>query len=369
MVVRNNYNECLTNLACSIRKYFGLEYHHNTLPYIDEILERDKPKNVIVILFDGMGSRILNRTLDDDAFFIKNELKEITSVFPATTTAATTSIRTGLNPCEHGWLGWNTYIPNIDKVITLFKDYEKESKEINEDFLRIKNDVLVSKTITDEINEKGEFYSKELFPFGTYPYKDLDDMLRIILEESQKPGKKYLYGYDDDPDKSMHVLGPDHSYVQGLIKLRSEKIEELCEILEDSVLIVIADHGHIKINHFYLTDYPEIMELLERSTSIEERALSFKIKDGCHQKFMELFIKSFGDYYDLYNKQDIIDSKLFGDGIEIKLFREAIGDYIAIAKSNYAIVTPGDEILASQHAGYTDDEIYVPLIVKSLVKK
>ena len=61
MVVRNNYNECLTNLACSVRKYFGLEYHHNTLPYIDEILERDKPKNVIVILFDGMGSRILEQ--------------------------------------------------------------------------------------------------------------------------------------------------------------------------------------------------------------------------------------------------------------------------------------------------------------------
>jgi len=369
MVIKNNYNECLTNLACSIRKYFGLEYHHNTLPYIDEILDRDKTKNVIVILFDGMGSKILNRTLEDNSFFIKNRLKEITSVFPATTTAATTSVRTGLNPCEHGWLGWNTYIPSIDKVITLFKDCEKESRVINEDFIRIKNDILVSKTTADEINEKGDSYAKELFPFGTNPYKDLDDMLRIILEESRMPGKKYLYGYDDEPDKSMHILGPDHNYVQNLIKERNKKIEELCEKLEDSILIVIADHGHIKVNHFYLTDYPEIMELLERSTALEARALSFKIKDGCHQKFIELFIKNFGNYYDLYNKQDIIDSKLFGDGIEIKLFREAIGDYIAIAKSNYSIVSPGDEILISQHAGYTEDEIYVPLIVKSLVKK
>ena len=38
MKVKNNYNECLTNLACSIRKYFNLEYKHNTLQYIDEIL-------------------------------------------------------------------------------------------------------------------------------------------------------------------------------------------------------------------------------------------------------------------------------------------------------------------------------------------
>lgn len=34
MEVRNNYNECLTNLACSIRKYFGLNIKHNTLDYL-----------------------------------------------------------------------------------------------------------------------------------------------------------------------------------------------------------------------------------------------------------------------------------------------------------------------------------------------
>ena len=55
MLVRNNYEECLTNLACSIRKYFELDYKHNTLDYIDKILEEKKPKNVVTILCDGMG--------------------------------------------------------------------------------------------------------------------------------------------------------------------------------------------------------------------------------------------------------------------------------------------------------------------------
>ena len=39
MIVKNNYNECITNLACSIRKYFKLDYKHNTIEYIDKILE------------------------------------------------------------------------------------------------------------------------------------------------------------------------------------------------------------------------------------------------------------------------------------------------------------------------------------------
>ena len=46
------------------------------------------------------------------------------------------------------------------------------------------------------------------------------------------------------------------------------------------------------------------------------------------------------------------------------MFRSAIGDYLAIAEdSNKALVSDGDERLASQHAGYTDDEIYIPLII------
>ena len=31
MKVKNNYDECLTNLPCSIRKYFDLDYKHKPL--------------------------------------------------------------------------------------------------------------------------------------------------------------------------------------------------------------------------------------------------------------------------------------------------------------------------------------------------
>ena len=71
MKVKNNYNECLTNLACSISKYFGASYKHNTIDYVDKLLEEKKPKNVVTILFDGMGSYILDKHLTKDSFFIK----------------------------------------------------------------------------------------------------------------------------------------------------------------------------------------------------------------------------------------------------------------------------------------------------------
>ena len=50
-----NYNECITNVAYSILKYFNCTYYYNTIPILYEILIKNKPKNVILLLFDGLG--------------------------------------------------------------------------------------------------------------------------------------------------------------------------------------------------------------------------------------------------------------------------------------------------------------------------
>lgn len=364
MLVKNNYNECLTNVACSIQKYFELNTKHNSIEYIDNLLNEKQPKNVIVILFDGMGSRILDRTLDKNSFFIKNKAKEITTVFPATTTAATTSIRTGLNPIEHGWLGWNMYIAPINETITLFKNREKGKEEvISNNFLKAK-EKLVQRTITDEINENTKYHAIELFPFGENKYNNLEEMLEIIKKECNKEGKKYIYAYDTEPDHTMHDFGPNSDEVKNLIRIRNDKVEELCDELNDSIIIIIADHGHRKVEHIYLKNYPKIMEMLERTTSLEQRAVSFKIKKEYKEQFVKEFNKNFDKDFKLYCQSEIIKSHLFGYGDENELFRDAVGDFIAIAEnSNKCIITDGDEVLKSQHAGYSDDEIYVPLIV------
>lgn len=364
MIVKNNYNECLTNLACSIQKHFGLKTKHNSIEYIDKILNEKNPENIVTILFDGMGSRIIERILNEDDFFIRNKIKEITTVFPATTTAATTSIRTGLDPVEHGWLGWNMYIAPINETITLFRNSEKGKDDIiSNNFLKVKNK-LAKRTIADEINENTNYEAIELFPFGENKYNNLDEMLEIIKNKCNENGKKYIYAYDEEPDHSMHDFGPDDDKVKELIKLRNDKVEKLCNELDDTVVFIIADHGHKLAEHIYLKDYPQINNMLERTTSLEQRAVSFKIKDEYKEKFVKEFDENFGKDFKLYSKKEVIDSHLFGYGEVNELFRDAIGDFIAIAEdSSKCLIADGDNVLKSHHAGYSDDEIYVPLIV------
>ncbi len=93
------------------------------------------------------------------------------------------------------------------------------------------------------------------------------------------------------------------------------------------------------------------------------------MKENKKEEFVKLFNSYFGSDFDLYSKDEIIESKLFGDGSENEIFRDALGDYLAIAKSNKGLVYGGGKSFKSQHAGYTDDEIYVPLIVVNKCKK
>ena len=363
MNIKINYNECLTNLSCSIRKYYGLDYKHNTLDYIDKLLEQKSPENVVLILFDGMGSKILDRVLDNDSFLIQNKYKDITSVFPTTTTAATTSVLTGLDPVEHGWLGWNMYIKPIDKTITLFLNVEKGKEEVCEEFLKVKSK-LYSKNIIDEINKTEKASAVKLLPFGENKYNNIDEMFDKIEDMVSKTGKKFIYAYSDEPDGTMHDLGPDSEEVRKLIIGINDKVEKLCSKLKNTIVFVIADHGQVKVNNIFIENYPDIYNMLERTTSLENRAISFKIKDGYKDKFVALFNQMFGKYFKLCGKEEVIKKNLFGYGQANELFEDAIGDFVAFAsESNMALLTNGSTPLCGMHGGNSDEEVYIPLII------
>ncbi len=366
-----DYNNCLTNLSCSLRKFFHLPYNNKTLNQIDKILEEKNPENIILILFDGLGSKILKKTLPENSFLIKNQITELTSVFPPTTTAATKSLETGLNPLEHGWLGWTLYIRDLNDIYTLFWNCKKNEKNPDDNFIKIKEKYLNPKTIYDELNDKNICESYLLNPFcdenkkNYFKYNKLNDMITIIKDLILKKGKKFIYAYHPEPDHLMHLKGCDTKEVIKEIKKINNKIEQLSkEILSinsNCLFIITADHGHLNTDNIILNK--EIEGLLERKLSIEGRACSFKIKNGKYEEFKNKFLDIYENDFYLFDKNDVIKNKFFGDGNFNYLFNDAIGDFIAISKNNKNLVEEGDFLLKSTHAGISDDEVYVPLII------
>lgn len=365
-----NYNECITNVACSVLKYFDCKYYHQTIPALDEILNKKKPKNVILMLFDGLGSKMLEQSLEKSSFLIKNKIKDITSVFPSTTASSTLSVQTGLNPSEHGWLGWSNYISPLNSIMYLFWESEKGQREKREDFIKIKEELLSPKRLVDIIKEKGnDTYS--ISPYDEYKYKGLSQMFNIIREklELKNGKKKFMYVYNPEPDSTMHRMGWDSNEAKDLIIERNNALEEFYNkhLDKETIIIIVADHGHINAENLYLKDYPDIKELMETSIFGEDRCPMFKIKGGKKEKFKELFENYFGKYFYLFSKEEIRNRKIFGDISyqENKLFDSSLGDFIAINKGNEnkVILDETDFAMDSVHGGNSDNEVYIPLIL------
>ena len=177
-----------------------------------------------------------------------------------------------------------------------------------------------------------------------------------------KEGKKYIYAYSEEPDHTMHRMGCDSITVKNIINDLNKRIEKLSSKLSDTVIFVVADHGHHNIENILIENYPDIEECLLRDTSLEPRAVNFFIKPEKKNDFVNLFSKYFSSDFDLYSMEDVINSRLFGDGKENEIFRDTLGDYLAIAKTDKALLYNYGKKFKSHHAGYTDDEIFVPLI-------
>ena len=201
-------------------------------------------------------------------------------------------------------------------------------------------------------------------PFYDIKYDDIDEMLDKIYELSKSNDKKYIYAYYEDPDGIMHDTGTDSIETKECIKMLNKKTEKLCNKLEDSIVIVIADHGHMNCNSITISDYKEFKNMLVKDISIDARATSFFIKEGYNKKFEEYFNKYFSNDFILLTKKEVLERNIFGTGKYHKHFEESLGDYLAIAiNDKYFKYSDIGEDYKSAHAGITEDEVYIPLII------
>ena len=361
-----NYNNCIVGIPNSILSYFGLEKCNQSNVLVDEYLRKYNPKNIVLIICDGMGNDFLNEYLPDNNFLRKNIKSVISSVFPTTTTSAITSLITGLYPNEHCWLGFDNYISELDKVVSMFLNKEKDTDYIFSipNICRI---IFPYKTIIEKINESGianaTYISKNAID-ANERYSSFDEICTIIKDICDNNKKNYVFAHYENPDYLMHKYGIDSSEVIQNVEYISRKIEEMFFCLNDTLLIISADHGLFDNDYIYIEDDTDFFECLLHTTSIASRASMFFLKHGYEDKFLEYFNKKYKNFFLLLSKKEILEKKLFGIGTDNEKFESCLGDYIAISISNYSFkyIRKGSKTLAS-HSGLTENEVDVPLVM------
>ena len=355
-----DYDNCLANLPNSILKKWNLPTRGSTLPLADQYLQKDY-KNVVVLLLDGMGKAIIERHLDENGPFRSHLAGVYQSVFLSSTVPATTSALSGLQPCEHAWLGWDNYYPRLNKNVTVFLNVVQSTEEPAADF-HVASTIAPYENIMTRINRAGgEAYACTPF-FEPYP-DSFEKICARIKELCQNPGKKYIYAYWPEPDGVLHEAGCGAEISGKTTRELEEKVAELMEELEDTLLIVTADHGHKDCQAVVLTNYPKICDCLVRMPSLEPTALNFFVKEEKKEVFEEAFQREFGDKFLLMPMQDVLDKQLFGTAEPHPEFRGMLGDYLAISIDDLAIFLRPEDVLKSMHGGVSEDEVTIPLIV------
>lgn len=340
----------IVNLVQSIKKYYNLNNEHDTLESVDEILNLNKPKHIIFICLDGLGSNIINKA----NYLNQNVLSNINTVFPPTTACATISLQTGLYPKEHGWIGWAQYISEYDDIVELFSNLGY--------YTRIKYDLSFIKELEFNKYYKDINNSMEFFPsFIEGGSETFEITLNKVKTHINNNENSFSYCYWTQPDHILHETGINSDETNTIIKELDKVIHKFSNEIEDSIIILTADHGHINTENINLEDYPVLLDCLKSKPSIEPRCTNFFIEDDMHDIFLTE-VKPLLKYFDLYTKEEM-KNKFFNKGnYENKNINRFLGDYILVATDKY-FLSYGFHDKIGMHAGETKDELEVPLVI------
>jgi hypothetical protein len=357
-----DYTNSILNVSNSFLKYYSIDTPYPSHPHLDSYLTEDI-NHIIYVLLDGLGSNIVTNILQDDDALKKYMKTEITSVFPPTTVAATNAVLSAKPPIQTGYLGWVQYFEkeDTDLIVFLNKDfYTDKSFDVS-----LRDKYLKYDSIVDQINASTDTSAKIIFPqqIGGVS-KSFAHGIEQALLFTHNQDKSFTYLYWTEPDTTEHKTGIDSDTTKDLLKQLNKDFTTLIEnVTDDTLVVVIADHGLTDVVEENISKHKDITDCLIRKPSIEPRAINFFVKGECLESFPSTFNKHFKDTYKLYTKQEFLESNLLGQGDPHPLVDSFLGDFIGIAVKNVMISINDSKIYKAHHAGLTCDEMMVPLII------
>lgn len=374
-----NYDASILNLMGSIGRRFGVDTGYAGLKRADEALRRGS-RNVVLIVFDGMGSAALQRNLPADSFLRRGKVDTISTVFPSTTVAAMTSFYSGLSPLEHGWLGWSLYFKEYARTLDTFLDRDSFTKKPI-GVIGAAGSIMPYEALRARIeaSSKGSLPVYTVNPPNVERHPSerrlaaatLGEFFDAIKRVCQAPGKKLVLAYWPEPDGTMHEFGPYAAQSKAMFAGIDEGMALLAGSPTDALFLITADHGQIEIDGAVeLSEIPELAECLAMPPFMEARAMSLFLIPGSRKRFAKAFKARLGKDFLLLSRAEIFRRGLLGRGRVHHKTSDFIGDYLAIGRGRTMLTyktrlpdDPGRTVFKGHHAGLCPDEMLVPLII------
>ena len=372
-IIYPDYDRCILSTLSSLTGYFGAALSYPPLAELTPLLDT-RPRHVMLLLLDGMGTHPLYHALGEDSYLRSHQIATVTSIFPPTTAAATTAYYCGKSALESGWLGWHLHMKEFatDVVAFLGRAYYT-GKSVDGPYPA--GELIPYETVFDRL--KGLCETHTLYAFDSYSEHGVDmrhrvssfeDVARTLEAISHGDRPSFTIAYWNQPDAAMHLHGLDSPEARAQFRALDERLARLHGRLRDTLLVITSDHGMIDTTEAVdVARLPSLLEPLVLPPSIEPRASAFYVKHHRRAAFEAAFREICGEDFLLITREEVIASGLFGRGAQHPKFDDFIGDYLGVATGTryFAFSLPGAapaDRLIGQHAGLTAQEMFVSVL-------
>ena len=381
-MLKPNYKNSTLNLMSSIASIYDHKINYQPLKSLS-IENLKQSTNVVLMIIDGLGYEFL-RQYGKGTEFNKHLKGKITTVFPSSTSAAMTSMYTGLSPQEHGMTAWHMFMKEFGDIIVPLPYVGRFSRNnIVEqlgitnlfnlpsflDKIKVKHYLVQGKDITDSHFTK-TVAGRKTTRIG---YKNTKDYFKQIRKIILSKGKKFIFAYYGKHDALCHDNGIRSRKVQEHFKQLNRELVRFKESIKNTntTLIITADHGHMDVEEskiIHVEDHPLLEECLTLPLCGEFRFAYAYVKPSKEKQFVN-YIKTKLKYCcDIYKSESLLKRGYFGQGKMYKNFEHRIGDYTLLMKDHYGIYHWPLYIKHAyrnigDHGGLSKEELFVPLIV------
>lgn len=349
-------------------------------------------ERVVLVVVDGFGwsaaeahagHAFLRRVAADGV------LVELTSQFPSTTSAHMTTLHTGVPVGESGIYEWFQYEPALDRLIAplLFSyagDDRRETLRGSEldpaalypqetVYERLAGAAVISHAVQHEAIVDTTFSRAMLRGATVRPFTSGDGW----IAEAAAPGRGYTVVYVDDVDAVGHEHGPGsdaHATAAAGVLDGLAKLAELLSAGGETLLLVTADHGQVRVHPattvFVNERLPDLARHLRGgddgrplAPAGSARDLFLHVLPG-HVDDVEWLLEDLlGETAEVRITVELLDEGVFGEAGP--RLRERLGDIVVLPRPGKSVWwrEPGrfDMRFRGHHGGLSADEMLIPL--------
>lgn len=333
----------------------------------------------VVVLADGLGADAI-RQRSGHARFLSTRMHRtsvIDGVFPTTTAAGIATLTTGVEPGQHGLVGYRVFDAAGDRVLNQLTGWDAGMDPATWQRVRTVFEQAADAGIPSFAIGQKRFtmsgFTQAVLRGATYvaaeAVAERFQAARRILDENPRA---LVYLYVSELDVAAHAKGwESDAWLAGLETLDSELNRFAAALRRDEGLLVTADHGVIDVpaeKHVLFDTVPGLVAGV-RHIGGDPRCVQLYLEPDqsmvTAESLAAAWRESEGDRAWVMTRSEAIDGGWFG--VVAPDVEARIGDVIVAARKRVAYydsreANQSGRSMIGQHGALTDEELRVPLI-------